>query len=147
MTPNPNGPFMVQIARNLTDCEGGFLNGKELLLRDRDKKYGQQFDGILKDAGIEPKPLPAESPNLNAYAERFVLTLKSECLNRLVFFGEQSLRRAVAEFMAHYHEERNHQSLENELIIPLAIARAERGAIQRKQRLGGMLNYYYRLAA
>ena len=119
MTPNPNGPFMVQIARNLTDGEGGFLKGKEILLRDRDKKYCERFDEILKDAGVEPKPLPAESPNLNAYAERFVLTLKSECLNRMVFFGAQSLRRAVSPFMAHYHEERNHQSLGNELIVPL----------------------------
>jgi transposase InsO family protein len=147
MTPNPNGPFMVQIARNLTDCRDGFLKGKNILLRDRDKKYCEQFDCILKDAGIEPKPLPAESPNLNAYAERFVLTLKSECLNRMVFFGEQSLRRAVSEFMAHYHEERNHQSLDNEVIIPLGNIGGERGTIQRKQRLGGMLNYYYRLAA
>ena len=115
--------------------------------RDRDKKYCQQFDAILKDAGIEPKPLPAQSPNLNAYAERFVLTVKSECLNRMVFFGERSLRRAVTEFMAHYHEERNHQSLDNEVIIPLKQIGEGQGPIQRKERLGGMLNYYHRLAA
>jgi putative transposase len=147
MTPNPNGPFMVQIARNLTECEGGFLKCKEILLRDRDKKYCDQFDAILRDAGIEPKPLPAQSPNLNAYAERFVLTVKSECLNRMVFFGERSLRRAVTEFMAHYHEERNHQSLDNEVIIPLKQIGEGQGPIQRKERLGGMLNYYHRLAA
>lgn len=147
MTPNPNGPFMVQIARNLTECEDGFLKCKEILLRDRDKKYCDQFDAILKDAGIEPKPLPAQSPNLNAYAERFVLTVKSECLNRMVFFGERSLRRAVTEFMANYHEERNHQSLDNEVIIPLKQIGERQGPIQRKERLGGMLNYYHRLAA
>ena len=147
MTPNPDGQFMAQIARNLTDCQDGFLKGKKILLRDRDKKYCQQFDEILRDAGIEPKPLPARSPNLNAYAERFVLTLKSECLNRMIFFGEQSLRRAVSQFLEHYHAERNHQSLANELITPLASVGESRGRVTRKERLGGMLNYYYREAA
>ena len=91
--------------------------------------------------------MPGESPHLNAYAERFVLTLKSECLDRMIFFGEASLRRAVAKFMEHYHAERNHQLLKNELIVPVNQVGEGRGAIQRKQRLGGMLNYYYRLAA
>ena len=147
MTPNPDGRFMVQMARNLTDCQDGFLTGKKILLRDRDKKYCQQFDLILSAAGVEAKPLPAQSPNLNAYAERLVLSLKSECLNRLVFFGEASLRRALAEFMEHSHAESNHQSLDNELISPLNQAEEERGVIQRKQRLGGMFNYYHRIAA
>jgi transposase InsO family protein len=147
MTPNPDGRFMAQIARNLTDAEGGFLKGKRMLLRDRDGKYTNEFDSILDGAGVKAKPLPSRSPNLNAYAERFVLTLKSECLNQMIFVGEGSLRRALAEFMEHYHQERNHQALENEVIVPLAQARVQRGAIQRKQRLGGMLNYYYREAA
>jgi transposase InsO family protein len=147
MTPNPDGRFMAQAARNLTDAEGGVLEGKRRLLRHRDEKYTEQFDSILSGAGVEPKALPVRSPNLSAYAERFVLTLKSECLNRLVFFGEGSLRRALAEFMEHYHEERNHQALENDVIVFLNQARVQRGAIQRKQRLGGMLNYYYRKAA
>ena len=146
MTPNPDGRFMVQMARNLTDCQDGFLTGKKILLRDRDKKYCQQFDLILSAAGVEAKPLPAQSPNLNAYAERLVLSLKSECLNRLVFFGGASLRRALAEFMEHYHAERNHQSLDNELIT-LKQTGEEQGAVQHRQRLGGMLNYYYRDAA
>ena len=76
-----------------------------------------------------------------------MLTLKSECLNRLVFFGEQSSRRAVSQFMEYYHAEKNHQSLDNELIVPRGKVGGEREAIQRKQRLGGMLNYYDREAA
>jgi len=147
MTPNPDGLFMTQIARNLTDCQDGFLRGKWILLRDRDKKYTGKFDSILRDAGIEPKPLPARSPNLNACAERFVLTLKSECLDRMIFLGEASLRHALSEFMEHYHAERNHQSLDNGLIQPSNHMGSSDGTVQRRQRLGGMLNYYYRLAA
>ena len=145
--PHPDRVFMAQAARTLTDGEDGFLAGKKSLLRDRDKNYTEQFDAILSNAGIEVKPLPVPSANLNAYAERFVLTLKSECLNRLVFFGEASLRRAVSEFTAHYHEERNHQSLNNEVMVPKHHVGVAQGIIVRKERLGGMLNYYYRLAA
>ena len=147
ITPHPDGNFMTQVARNLTDCESGFLNGKKILLRDGDKKYTEQFDSILRDCGIEPKKLPPRSPNLNAYAERFVLSLKSEGLNKMIFFGENSLRRAVNEFVEHYHTERNHQSLDNEVIVPFENVGEEQGSIRRKQRLGGLLNYYYRLAA
>jgi len=84
---------------------------------------------------------------LNAYAERFVRSIKDECLNRMIFFGQASLRRAIGEFMAHYHEERNHQGLENRLIRELSRVGANEGAIHRRPRLGGMLNYYYRAAA
>ena len=83
----------------------------------------------------------------NAYAERFVLTLKSECLDRMIFFGEGALRRAVSEFVEHYHAERNHQSLDNEVIVPMSSVGGSQGGVVRKERLGGMLNYYYRLAA
>jgi putative transposase len=96
---------------------------------------------------VESKKLPPRSPNLNAYAERFVLSLKSECLEKMIFLGEGMLRRSVTEFMEHYHEERNHQGLDNEVIIPFEHVGKEQGRIQRKQRLGGLLNYYYRVAA
>ena len=138
---------MAQAARTLTDGQDGLLAGKKIRLRDRDKKYSDPFDAILRDAGIEVKELPARSPNLNAYAERFVLTLKSECLDRLVFLGEASLRRAVSEFAAHCHQERNHQSLGNEVIVPMKHVGAAHGTIVRKERFGGRLKYYYRLAA
>ena len=147
ITPNPDGKFMTQVARNLTDCETGFLTGKKIMLRDGDKKYTNQFDQILADSDIKSKQLPARSPNLNAYAERFVLSLKSECLNKMIFLGENSLRRAVSEFVEHYHSERNHQGLQNEIPSPTLPGSNANGPIRRKQRLGGLLNHYYRLAA
>ena len=86
-----------------------------------------------------------QAPNANAYAERFVRSLKHECLHRVIPFGERHLRRTIAEFVEHYHGERNHQGLENELIEgPPAAGCADR--IRRRQRLGGLLNYYARAA-
>jgi len=90
--------------------------------------------------------LPPRSPNLNAYAERFVRTIKESCLDRLILFGECSLRKAIREFVAHYHLERNHQGLGNQLIVPQTTLAKCHGAVKRRQRLGGMLNYYHRAA-
>ena len=87
-----------------------------------------------------------QSQNLNAYAERFVRSIKDECLNRMIFIGQASLRRAVAEYMEHYHLERNHQGLENRLIVPRAMDTKD-GAVLRHARQGGTLNFYYRKAA
>jgi transposase InsO family protein len=91
--------------------------------------------------------LPPRSLNLNAYAERFVRSIKDECLNRMIFVGQASLRRAVSEYVEHYHRERNHQSLENRLLKPLPVAESYTGTIDCHTRLGGVLNYYYRKAA
>ena len=91
--------------------------------------------------------LPPRSPNLNAHAERFVRTIKESCLERMVLFGEGSLRKAIHEFVEHYHGERNHQGLGNRLIIEDESGVGSCGPIQCRQRLGGMLNYYYRQAA
>ena len=91
--------------------------------------------------------LPPRSPNLNAHLERFMRSIKEECLSRLIFFGEQSLRKAVREFLAHYHAERNHQGLDNRLIEPGEEDGAIVGKIACRERLGGMLRYYYRDAA
>jgi transposase InsO family protein len=96
---------------------------------------------------VKSVKLPPRSPNLNAHAERFVRSIKESCLERMIFFGETSLRKAVQEYVAHYHGERNHQGLENRIIRPEAGHLGAAGAIQRRQRLGGMLNYYYRAAA
>ena len=98
-------------------------------------------------ADVTPIRRPARVPNLNAYTERFVRTIKDSCLERMVLIGEGALRRAVREFVAHYHHERNHQGLDNRLILPLSTAPPPRGRVQCRQRLGGMLTYYYRSAA
>ncbi len=95
ITPGPDSAFMTQVACNLTDPVDGFLRGKRFLILDRDKKFTAEFRATIEDAGTDVIRLPYRSPNLNAYVERFVLSIKSECLDRMIFFGEQSLRRAV----------------------------------------------------
>ena len=142
-----NGLWMSQIARNLTDSEDGILIGKRYLIHDRDPLFTAEFLSIITETGVESVKLPARSPNLNAYAERFVRSIKESCLTRMIFFGEESLRKAIQNFVAHYHSERNHQGLSNQLISPEAGHLGSAGEIQRRQRLGGMLNYYYRAAA
>lgn len=91
--------------------------------------------------------LPPRSPNLNANLERFLRSLKSECLDRMIFFGEQSLRKATAQFVEHYHAARNHQGLENKLIGPGAVVGQRKAEVECRERLGGLLNYYHRRAA
>jgi len=147
ITASPDSAWMCQVARNLTDCQDGFLRGKRYILMDRDGKYCPEFRAVLRHAGVRPLRLPARSPNLNAFAERFVRTIKEECLNRMVFFGEKMLRHAVAEFCAHYHRERNHQGLGNRLIEPDENVGLTTGDIVRHDRLGGLLKYYDRKAA
>jgi putative transposase len=142
-----NGLWMSQIARNLTDAMDGLFAQKRYLIHDRDPLYTTEFLSILADAGIESVKLPPKSPNLNAYAERFVRTIKEGCLERMIFFGEESLRNAIREFVAHYHFERNHQGLDNRLIISSNATPAKTETVRMRKRLGGMLNYYYREAA
>ena len=101
-TTNPEEDWMMQVGRNPTDIEEGFLRNKRFILMDRDKKYAESFRALLKGSGIEPVRLPPKSPNLNAHIERFMRSLKEECLERLTLFGEESLRNAVGEFLAHY---------------------------------------------
>ena len=142
-----NGLWMSQIARNLTDTVDGLLTGKRYLIHDRDPLFTDEFLSTLKDAGVESVKLPPRSPNLNAHAERFVRSIKESCLERLILFGESSLRTAIQNFMAHYHSERHHQGLGNRLIEPEPDHLANTGVVQRRERLGGMLNYHYRAAA
>ncbi|HYR84349.1 MAG TPA: integrase core domain-containing protein [Terriglobia bacterium] len=142
-----NDLWMTQIARNVTDEVDGFFKGKQYLIHDRDPLYTREFVRMLAEQGIESVKLPPRSPNLNAYAERFVRTIKENCLEQMILFGEDALRNAVHEFVAHYHLERNHQGLGNRLIIgPTATVRTV-GRVRCKQRLGGLLNYYHRSAA
>ena len=116
ITTRPDESWMLQIARNMTDSQAGAVYSKRYLIIDRDTRYSEQFRRLTRDAGTNVIRLPPRSPNLNAYAERFVRSIKDECLNRMIFIGQASLRRAVAEYTDHYHRERNHQGLENRLI-------------------------------
>jgi putative transposase len=147
ITPHPDNSWMTQIARNITDMDNGFLRGKRYVILDRDAKYSDGFRNVLVREGIHVVRLPPRSPNLNAFAERFVRSIKEECLSRMIFFGQASLRHAITQFMTHYHDERNHQGLENRLLRPLRPFGEPHARVKRRQRLGGMLNYYHREAA
>jgi putative transposase len=147
ITPNPNEAWMLQMARNLTDAGTGMLRGRQHLIVDRDTKYSAAFRTFLVREGVEVIRLPPRSPNLNAYAERFVRSVKGECLSRLIPIGVPMLRRAMHEYMEHYHRERNHQGLHNQLIVPLRVSRSKSETVARRSRLGGMLSYYERAAA
>jgi len=140
-TPHPNEAFMGQVARTLTMADGGPCR---VLICDRDAKWSTPVRERLRDAGIRVIQTPYRAPNANAHAERFVRSIKGECLNRLIPFGERHFRQAVAEFVAHYHGERNHQGLRNELIE--GEPATDVGRIRRRQRPGGLLNYYARAA-
>ncbi len=138
---------MKQVARNLTDSIDGFLKDKRYVLMDRDANFSSAFRTILKEADVEPVRLPARSPNLNSHLERFHLSLKAECLDKMIFFGERSLRNAVGQFLSHFHSERNHQGLDNNIIEPQEEVGLSCGDIQCRERLGGLLRYHYRSAA
>lgn len=144
---NPNEAFMMQCVRQLTDPFDGFLLGKRYLLHDWDSKFTDAFDHLLRDTGVEPVVLPARAPNLNAHCERFVRSIKSEALDRMIIMGEASLRHIVREYLAPYHTERNHQGLDNHLIAPEAEVDGQTGRMIRRQRLGGLLSYCHREAA
>jgi len=147
ITTNPNDTWMLQMARNLTDVTDGFLRGKRYVILDRDTKYSHAFRSFLVREGMDVIRLPPRSPNLNAFAERFVRSIKSEYLRRMIFFGQASLRHAIQQYMAHYHRERNHQGLDNRLLQPGSIVAPFNAPIKQRQRLGGMLNFYHREAA
>ena len=134
---------MEQIARNVS-AEGGFLAGKRYLIHDRDPLYTDKFDSILKTAGVEPVKLPPRSPNLNAHAERFVRSVKEECLDYLVLSSENQLRYVLSEYLHYYHHERIHQGL-NRIIEPQH--EGHQGEIICIERLGGLLKSYHRKAA
>ena len=138
---------MQQCAWQLTDHCDGFLLDKRYLLHDRDSTFTEAFDQYLRDDGIEPVVLPPRSPNLNAHCERFIRSIKEEALGRMIFVGEASLRYAIRSYLSHYHGERNHQGLGNQLITPEPDVGRTSGPVKRRKRLGGMLSYYYREAA
>ena len=132
ITSEPDAAWMGQMSRNLTDASDGFLTGKRFLIHDRDPLFTLAFRETLAAAGVQVVRLPPRSPNLNAFAERFVRTIKESCLDRMILVGEGSLRRAVGEFVEHYHHERNHQGLDNQLIVPSAAPTIGDGRILKR---------------
>ena len=131
--------------RGMANPIDGVLAVGCVLICDRDRKWSRAVLKFLEHEGIRIIRTPFRAPNCNAYAERFVRSIKEECLERMIPLGERHLRRTIAEFMAHYHGERNHQGIGNQLIRSLRRADC-RGSVRCRQRIGGMLNYYYRAA-
>ena len=140
-TPHPDDAFMRQVVRTLTMADA---NSCHLLICDRDAKWSTAVRERLEEAGIRVVQTPYQAPNANAYAERYVRSIMEECLDRMIPLGERHFRRAVTEFVAHYHLERNHQGLKNALIE--GVPTTSGGRVHRHQRLGGLLNYYTRAA-
>ncbi len=124
----------------------GFLNGKQYLIMDRDTKFCASFRAFLSDEGVKSVRLPPRAPNMNSHLERFFGSLKSECLHRLILFGENATRKAVRTFLVHYHTERNHQGLDNKLIVPMDRPPDIDAEIETTERLGGLLRSYRRAA-
>jgi len=149
ITQHPNEAWMKQIARNVTMDEWGFIDNCRYLIHDRDTKYCQSFRDIVESSDVRTLPLPARSSNLNAFAERWVKSVKDDCLSKLILFGEPSLRRALHDYQIHYHAERNHQGKGNVLLFPTTTQAKIRvgGSVRCKERLGGLLKYYHREAA
>jgi len=144
ITPHPDQAWMLQMARNATGESWGFLDERRYALHDRDSKFCPLFRATLQAGGIKPIRLTAWSPNLNAYAERWVRSVKEECLSKLILFGETSLRRALTEFIGHFHAERNHQGKGNVLLFPSEMVGQQkpRTRVRCSERLGGLLKYY-----
>jgi putative transposase len=139
ITRHPTETWMEQMARNVTDESTGCLRNIRYVLHDRDTKFWASFESILTAAGVKPLKLPARSPNLNAFAERWVLSAKAECLSKLILFGEASLKRALAEFVEHFHAERPHQGKGNVLLFPdQRLKQTPDAQIVCGQRLGGL---------
>ena len=133
------------MARNVTDCDTGVLRHKRFLIIDRDAVFSPRFKSILGSAEVTILLTAYQAPNMNAHAERFVRSIRSECLDQMIFVGRASLEKAIAEYVAHYHRERSHQGLGNE--IPGRVPVQRDGVIQASERLGGLLKYYHRRAA
>jgi len=150
MTCQPNGPWVEQQARNLVMdlAERGEM--ASYLIRDGDTKFTEKFDEVFKSEGIKVKKLPFRSPNLNAFAERYVQSIKSECINHFVVFGERHLEHLIREYERHYNTVRPHQGLGNVTIPappPATEVPLDPSEIECDSRLGGLLRHYHRRAA
>jgi putative transposase len=146
----PDGAWMKQIARNLLDPVDGFLHNASCLIHDRDPLFTAAWTALLETHGVKCVPIPAQSPNCNPHAERFVKTVRTECQDHFVILGERHLRHLVKEFVRHYLTERYHQGIGSQIVRPKASPsndNAALGAVRCRSRLGGLLNYYGRDAA
>ena len=138
VTPHPHQAWMMQVARNITMEQWGLLSPGQYLIHDRDGKYWPAFQLLIDAAGVTRVPLPPRSPNLNAYAERWVRSVKEECLSRFILFGERSLSHVLKEYVAHYHQERPHQGRGNVVLMPVrSQAGVCSGPPHCRERLGG----------
>ena len=146
ITTSPDAAWMKQICCNLTDAEDGFLKNASHLIVDRDNSFQALRDYGQENTEIKVVLLPPKSPNLNSHLERWFRSLKSECLDRMIFLGRRSLENAIREYVEHYHTERNHQGLGNQIIDPGDQIGPTHGNIECRERLGGMLKYYHRAA-
>ena len=138
---------MKQIARSATMDDCGALRDCRYLLHDRDTKFTRSFRAILASGQVEHLALPARSPNLNAHAERWVRSVKEECLSKVILFGERSLRRSLRDYVEHFHAERKYQGKGNVLLFPRTTDRHREGPVRCHEKLGGLLRYYHREAA
>jgi hypothetical protein len=147
ITDTMNQSWMVQQARNLTDPDDGFLRGRRFLIMDRDPAFSERFRATLTTVGVEPVRIPPSSPNCNPFIERFFRSLKEECLNHCIPMGQAGLRHLVSQYLEHYRRERPHAGLDGAVIEPDPLLANRSGAIARKDRLGGLLTMYHRVAA
>ena len=125
----------------------GILKPGQYLIHDGDKKFCASFKDMLDDSGVKRVPLPPQSPWLNSFAERWVQSVKTEALSRMILFGERSLRHVLSEYLVHHHTERPHQGKGNVILFPSGYAKLTEGEIECRERLGGLLKYYQRQAA
>jgi hypothetical protein len=147
----PDGAWTEQIAKNITCNYDPTMSNCKYLIHDRDTLYTMKFEQTLKDFGITTIKTPPRSPNLNPYAERVIRSIKEECLSSVIFFGQNNLRKYLKQYVEHYHLERNHQGIKNQIIESenetLSHSKKGQGEIIKKERIGGLLNYYYRKSA
>ena len=139
----PTGAWVEQVARGLADGFGGVLGRQRYLIHDRGAVFTETFQSLLAAVEVKTLKLPARAPNLNAHLERWIRGIREECLDHLILFSEAFRREVVGEYVAHFHRERPHQGLGNEIIEPEFEPLNRAGEIQCRKRFGGLLNYYY----
>ena len=141
-TQYPNQEWVNKQTESILPCLSSNKKGKRLLIRDRDTKFSREFDKLFENCGFSVQKTAFMSPNMNAYAENWVGTIKRECLNHFVVFGERHLRYLIKEYVEHYNTTRPHSSMDN---MPLGY-RPEKytGNIRCQSRLGGIIRHYYR---
>ena len=145
-TGHPNRDWVTQQARNLSWRIGEGELAPKILIRDRDSKFGTAFDEIFRSEAIEVVKTPPRSPTANAFSERWVQSARRECLDRMLIFGERHLLAVLAQYVDHYNRARPHRGLSLDIPIP-QVDWVGSGPIVRRQRLGGVINEYSRLAA